>query len=71
MKKYTLEINEDELNLIKLSLSAAALKFRTERVKYSPEELKNILEDEDFEPFAEQQKQIRDFSKRIAELKNS
>lgn len=71
MKNYNLEVNEDELDLIRLALSAAAHQFSNERVKYTPEELKNILEDDDFEPFAEQQKAIRDFNKRIDELKNS
>jgi|28_taG_2_1085356.scaffolds.fasta_scaffold00445_5 hypothetical protein len=72
MKKYNLEISEDEFNLIRLALSAAAKEFRTTRVKYTSEELKEFLEgDGDFEPFAEQQQAIRDFNKRLNELKES
>lgn len=73
MKKYNLEINEDELSLIRLALSAASNEFSNRRVKYTPEELKDILfgDNEDFEPFAEQQAAIRAFNDRLNELKNS
>lgn len=71
MKKYNLEINEDEFDLIKLALSAASNAFRNKRVKYTPEELNNIMLDDDFEPFAEQKGAIRAFNSRLDELKNS
>lgn len=73
MKKYNLEINEDELNLIRLALSAAAHEFSNKRVRYTPEELKDILfgDNEDFKPFEEQQEAIRAFNNRLEELRKS
>lgn len=70
MKKYNLEINQNDLSLIHLALSSLSNGYRNTRVKYTPEELTKILDDEDFEPFAEQQQEIRDFRKRLPNLEN-
>ncbi|AMN69044.1 MULTISPECIES: hypothetical protein [Psychrobacter] len=68
MKKFTLEINEDELSMIRLSLSAALNDFRSTRVKY---DMKNFLENTPVSPFAEQEKKILEIDKRLKSLQDS
>lgn len=68
MKKFTLEITEDELNMIRLSLSAALNDFQNTRVKY---DMKDILEGTAVSPFAEYEKKILEIDKRLSSLKDS
>lgn len=65
MKKFTLEINEDELSMIRLSLSAALNDFRATRVKY---DMKDLLEGTAVSPFAEQEEKILEIDKRLRSL---
>jgi hypothetical protein len=68
MKNFTLEINEDELSTIRLSLSAALNDFRTTRVKY---DMKDLLGDTAVSPFAEQEEKILEIDKRLRSLQDS
>tara|TARA_B100001179_G_scaffold87135_1_gene61816 strand:+ start:1461 stop:1670 length:210 start_codon:yes stop_codon:yes gene_type:complete len=68
MKKFTLEINEDELSVIRLSLSAALNDFRSTRVKY---DMKDLLEDTAVYPFAEQEDKILKIDKRLRSLQDN
>lgn len=68
MKKFTLEINEDELSMIRLSLSAALNDFKNTRVKY---DLKDLLGDTAVSPFAEQEEKILEIDKRLKSLQDS
>ena len=68
VKKFTLEINEDELSMIRLSLSAALNDFRSTRVKYDTKEL---LEGTAVYLFAEQEEKILEIDKRLRSLQDS
>lgn len=68
MKNFTLEINEDELSTIRLSLSAALNDFRTTRVKH---DMKDLLGDTAVSPFAEQEEKILEIDKRLRSLQDS
>lgn len=68
MKKFTLEITEDELNMIRLSLSAALNDFRTTRVKYDQ---KDLLEGTAASPFADHEKKILEIDKRLSSLQDN
>lgn len=68
MKKFTLEINEDELSMIRLSLSAALNDFQNTRVKY---DMKDILEGTAVSPFAEYEEKILEIDKRLRSLQDS
>lgn len=68
MKKFTLEITEDELSMIRLSLSAAINDFRTTRVKY---DIKELSEGITVSPFAEQEEKILKIDKRLKSLQDN
>lgn len=68
MKKFTLEINEDELSTIRLSLASAVRDFQNTRVKY---DMKELLEGTAVSPFAKQKEKILEIDKRLKILQDS
>lgn len=68
MKKFNIEINEDELNLIRLALSCAINDYRNTRVQYSAEDL---IKDSIPYAFKEQENEILKLDKRLDELKKT
>lgn len=68
MKKFNIEINEDELDLIRLALSCAINKYRSTRVQYSTEDL---MKDSIPYAFEEQENEILKLDKRLDELKKT
>lgn len=71
MKKFNLEINQDEINIMRLAVAAALKEFRNTRTQYTNAELLAIVEDENFEPFAKQKKELIDLNKRLVDLMDS
>lgn len=70
MKTFNLEINEDELNLIRIALSCTVNDLNSTRVKIDPKSFR-LDEPTPPHPFAKQEKELLDLDKRLNELKKS
>lgn len=71
MKKFNLEINQDEINIMRLAVAAALKEFRTTKTQYTSAEILKSMEGEDFDPFAKQKKELLDLNKRLVDLMDS